>query len=382
MNRTHYGDIRQCNFSRNPVESDKMVSLVSTGKSIRRSVVVIMCCIVPCAGAVLGDNIIYCRFSFAENRCPVDSGEPQFRAYLLFGGKAKTVKTFSAPNARHDGGPHVVATRADVLQSPIAVTTDSHHRLFVSDAGAGVVHIFDFVHSTYSVLERGRDRFGNPSSLAVDNHDNVYVIDMSAKNVVIYDSTGRFQSHFWKLREGEASLEDPTAIAIDRDTGLVYVCDRQRHLVMVMDDRGRLISNIGKIGGGSEPGEFRLPTLVVVEHGELFVLDAGNARIQILDTAGNFRQAIYIAYAGRGTGLAVDNQSNIYVSNPVLNHIQVFGQDGQLLDTLDLSTIKNADFIRPSSLWVDSRNCLYVVDSQSNRIGLFQIGGPDTHRCR
>ena len=382
MNRTHYGDIRQCNFSRNPVESDKMVSLVSTGKSIWRSVVVIMCCIVPCAGAVLETTL----FTVASPSPKTDVQSTQ--ASLSF------VRTFSSAEKLRRSKPFLVrmldmmaghnnaATRADVLQSPIAVTTDSHHRLFVSDAGAGVVHIFDFVHSTYSVLERGRDRFGNPSSLAVDNHDNVYVIDMSAKNVVIYDSTGRFQSHFWKLREGEASLEDPTAIAIDRDTGLVYVCDRQRHLVMVMDDRGRLISNIGKIGGGSEPGEFRLPTLVVVEHGELFVLDAGNARIQILDTAGNFRQAIYIAYAGRGTGLAVDNQSNIYVSNPVLNHIQVFGQDGQLLDTLDLSTIKNADFIRPSSLWVDSRNCLYVVDSQSNRIGLFQIGGPDTHRCR
>jgi sugar lactone lactonase YvrE len=114
---------------------------------------------------------------------------------------------------------------------------------------------------------------------------------------------------------------------------------------------------------------------VVVSGGEVFVLDAGNTRIQILDTAGHYRRAINLAYADHRTGLAVDNQGNIYVSDPVLNQIQVFRREGQALYIFDARTIQGANFSHPSGMWIDGGQWLYVVDSESNRVGLFQISG-------
>jgi hypothetical protein len=70
------------------------------------------------------------------------------------------------------------------------------------------------------------------------------------------------------------------------------------------------------------------------------------------------------------------------VTDSVLNQIQVFGHDGQRLYTLDPSTIKGANFTRPSGLWVDAGDCLYVVDSQSNLVDLFQISGENARQCR
>jgi hypothetical protein len=52
-----------------------------------------------------------------------------------------------------------------------------------------------------------------------------------------------------------------------------------------MDERGRLIGKIGKRGGGDDPGGFGLPSQAGVGGGDLFVLDIGSTRIQILDTA-------------------------------------------------------------------------------------------------
>jgi sugar lactone lactonase YvrE len=153
-------------------------------------------------------------------------------------------------------------------------------------------------------------------------------------------------------------------------------------MIIIMDDRGRVIGKIGKRGGGDRPGEFRLPSQVVVGGGELFVLDAGNTRIQILDTAGNFRRAINLAYAEARSGLTVDNQGNIYVSDPALNQIQVFRHDGHRLYTFDPSTIKGANFGHPSALWVDAGSYLYAVDSESHRVGLFQIGGQNARQCQ
>jgi DNA-binding beta-propeller fold protein YncE len=73
--------------------------------------------------------------------------------------------------------------------------------------------------------------------------------------------------------------------------------------------------------------------------------------------------------------LAVDNRGNIYVSDSDLNQIQILGHEGQTLYTFDPSTIKGANFSHPSGMWVDESRSIYVVDSQSNRVGLFQING-------
>jgi len=351
------------------------------GKSIRQSAcVLLVCCIVPGLAAAWDTT-------FATSSQPEQTNVQQ--ANLSF------VRAFSsADEVRRPLNPvldltlDIIAghkdpvTRVDALQSPSAVTTDSNHRVFVADPGAKAVHVFDFIHSKYALLEKGSDRLGTPVSLAVDGRDNLYVIDKSSSTVLIYDSAGKFRGYFGKLRGGESYFDSPAGIAIDRITGRIYVCDTLRHMVIIMDDRGRLISKIGKRGGGDRPGEFRLPSQVVVAGSELFVLDAGNTRIQILDTAGHFRRAINLAYADNRTGLTVDNQGNIYVSDPDLNQIQVFRHEGQPLYTFDPRTIKGGNFSHPSGMWVDAGSCLYVVDSQSNRVGLFQIGGQNARQCQ
>lgn len=279
-------------------------------------------------------------------------------------------------------GPKDLVPREDVLRSPIALTTDSNERVFVADPGAKSVHVFDFVHSKYSLLDRGNDRLRSPVALTVDGRDNLYVIDDTSRTILVYDSAGKFHRSFGRLSGGESYFESPAAIAIDSTTGHIYVCDRHRHMIIIMDDRGRIIGTVGKRGGGDRPGEFRLPSQVVVAGGELFVLDAGNTRIQILDTAGHFRRAINLPYADHRTGLAVDNQGNAYVSDPVLNQIQVFSREGRPLYRFDPGTAKDANFSHPSVMWVHAGYCLYVVDSQSNRVGLFQISGENATQCR
>src|SRR5579864_9652012 len=97
-------------------------------------------------------------------------------------------------------------------------------------------------------------------------------------------------------------------------------------MIFVMNQRGRVIRKLGSRGGGDHPGEFRLPSQVVV---------FGNEP---------------------------------YVSDPVLNQIQVFGHEGQKLYIFDPSTIKGTNFSHPSGMWVDAGRYLYAVDSQSNRV--------------
>ena len=356
---------------------------MSVGKSIRRSICALLVCRILPGPASAWDT------TFATSSQPAQTDVQQASANLSF------VRAFSsADEVRRPLNPLLnltldivagskdPATRVDALQSPSAVTTDSNHRVFVADPRANAVHVFDFIRSRYGLLDRGGDRLGTPVSLAVDGRDNLYVIDQRSRTVLVYDSAGKFRGYLGKLRGGESYFDSPAGITIDRTTGRIYVCDTHRHMVIILDSRGRPNGKIGTRGGGDRPSEFRLPSQVVVGGGELFVLDAGNKRIQILDTAGHFRRAINLAYADNRTGLAVDNQGKVYVSDPVLNQIQVFGHGGQPLYTFDPRTVKGANFSHPSAMWVDAGYCLYVVDSQSSRVGLFQISGQNARQCQ
>ena len=352
------------------------------GKAIRWSASVLLaCCIVP-GPAVARDTI------FATPAQPAQPDVQEPSANLRF------VRAFSSADDVRPGHPllgltlDILAgrkepeTRVDALQSPSAVTTDSNHRVFVADPDAKAVHVFDFTHSKYGLLKRSGGPPLTPISLAVDGQDNLYVIDRSSTTVLIYDSAGKFSGYLGKVGEGESYFETPAGITIDRTTGRIYVSDTLRHMVIIMGNRGRVIGKIGKRGGGDEPGEFRLPGQVAVGSGELFVLDAGNSRIQIFDTAGHFRRAFNLPYADNRTGLTVDNQGNIYVSDPDLNQIQVFSHEGKWLYTFDPTTIEGANFSHPLAMWVDAGYCLYVVDSQSHRVGLFQISGQNARQCQ
>ena len=57
-------------------------------------------------------------------------------------------------------------------------------------------------------------------------------------------------------------------------------------------------------------------------------------------------------------GLALDSQGRLFVADRGNNRIQIFDQDGKLLDTWK-------QFGKPCSLFIDKKDILYVVDSDS-----------------
>jgi hypothetical protein len=279
-------------------------------------------------------------------------------------------------------GPADPTSHIESLQSPAAVVTDAIGRIFVADPGAKSIHVFDPPHSKYSLLDAGEDRLGSPIALAVDSDDNLYVIDENSRTILVYNSAGKFRRRLGELHGGESYFEQPTGIAINRSTGWIYICDSRRNMVVVMDGRGHLVSRLGQRGGGEESGDFRAPTQAVVAGKELFVLDTGNRRVQIFDLTGHFRRAIKAVITDARAGLAVDNELNVYVSDPALKVIQVFAHDGHPLYTYDPTATAEGEFSRPTGMWVSPENCLYLVDSGNRRrLDLFQIAGHEGHQC-
>ena len=267
------------------------------------------------------------------------------------------------------------------LQEPYSVTTDSTHRIFITDIKAATVHVFDPVHSQYSVL-RGGHPLRSPVGIATDREGNVYVSDSSLQEILVYDSKGKFNHYLKKSRGHESYFASPRGIAVDTAaTEHIYVCDTNRHMLIVLDKKGHVLTRVGTRGGGKGPGEFRYPTQVVAFGDEIAVLDSGNSRVQILDSQGHFLSEVRLAYASNRTGLAMDNDKNLYLTDAELNRLQVFNGDGKLLYEFGEAGTTPGQFNGMSGIWVNSENCLYVVDTQNKRVQLFQIIRPNSDGC-
>jgi hypothetical protein len=243
-----------------------------------------------------------------------------------------------------------------------------------------VVHVFDFANHEYWLLGAG-NHLRSPLGIATDREGNVYVSDSSLRTVFVYDSRGKFLHYLKKPRGNESYFDAPRGIAIDPVTERVYVCDTPRHMVIILDKKGHVLGTVGKRGGGSAPAEFKNPTQVVARAGEIFVLDVGNSRVQIVDQRGQFKREIRLANVDNRAGLAVDAEGKVYITDPEIEHLQAFDHDGRLLYSFGQPGASAGQFNWISGAWVDSGSCLYVVDSENKRVQLFQIAGARAGSC-
>jgi NHL repeat len=235
--------------------------------------------------------------------------------------------------------------------------------------------------------------WGSTSAVDVDlDGTSIWVAERCGANsctgsmlpsVLKFDSTGRLVKSF-----GAGLLLSPHGIHVDRQ-GNVWVTDcactgRQRavadsalppmgHQVFKFSPDGRLLMTLGSAGGAREPGYFWQPNdVLVAPNGDIFVAEghssAATANARILRFAPDGRLLASWGTRGSGPGefdqphaLAMDSRGRLFVGDRSNNRIQIFTLDGTLLDTW-------YQFSRPSGLWIDANDNLYVADSESGSV--------------
>ena len=110
-------------------------------------------------------------------------------------------------------------------------------------------------------------------------------------------------------------LGRPLGLAIDEDAEELYVADYKRNVVTVFNYDGRLKRTIGRTGQG--PGEFLQPVDVDLAAGKLHVLEAGNYRVSILDTNGEYLASFEVGPLSSDQKIAVSSDGRrIYLNEP------------------------------------------------------------------
>lgn len=266
--------------------------------------------------------------------------------------------------------------RQVVLQRPVAGAVDERGRIFVTDASRQAVFVFDEKAGEMLVWEKaeGLTGFVSPVGIAVGAEGDVYVADAELGIVARLDSRGNPRAAI-----GRGVLVRPAGIARDAARRLLYVADTYAHEVKVFDEHGALVKRIGRRGEGR--GELNYPTHVAFSGGELYVTDTMNSRIQVFTPEGEALErrfgtrGLYVGNLVRPKGVAVDNESHVYVIESYYDHLLVFGRDGEFLLPIGGTGQETGRFYLPAGIWVDSRNRVFVADMFNGRVVVFQFLG-------
>ncbi|HEY6258016.1 MAG TPA: peptidyl-alpha-hydroxyglycine alpha-amidating lyase family protein [Xanthobacteraceae bacterium] len=214
------------------------------------------------------------------------------------------------------------------------------------------------------------DRDGR-SMWAFDRCEGNECAESNLNPIFKFDPTGKMAANF-----GSGIFAAPHGLHADRD-GNVWATDFQAkngkgHTVTKFSPDGKVLMTLGKAGmAGTNDSHDLLnapSNVLVAPNGDVFVADGHggntNARIVKFTSDGKFIKA----WGSKGTApgqfdtphmLAMDSAGRLFVADRVNNRIQVFDQDGQFLDEWK-------QFGRPSGVFIDKKDNIYVSDSQSD----------------
>ena len=244
----------------------------------------------------------------------------------------------------------------------------------------------------WAKLPAGRT-WGSTSAVDIDKDGvSIWVAERCQANTCLnsdldpimkFDANGNMVTSF-----GKGLLIFPHGIHVDRD-GNIWVTDGQDnrprteggaqpekligHNVYKFSPDGRLLLTLGKPGGAREPDYFWQPNdVLTLPNGEILVAEGhasgatANARILRFDRTGKFIDAW--GKKGSGVGeldqphaLAMDSQGRIFIGDRSNNRIVIIDQKWNVLDTW-------YQFSRPSGIYIDANDNIYVADSESGSV--------------
>ncbi len=324
-----------------------------------------------------------------------------------------TIAGNHTPGFSGDGGP---ATAAQ-LDHPTAVAVSSKGEVYIADNNNSRVRVVGrdgVIRTVMGTGETGMQHEELPAletnivsayGIAVDPSDNLYVFSRGHNKLfkVGADGTGRLLSGDGRRAfDGDggpasaAHFNSANHMVAD-DAGNLYIADSGNRRVRKIDAKGIVttIDFTGEEGFSGDGGPATQATMTGGSaiardaSGNLFVADFNNHRIRKISTDG-----IVTTIAGTGekrfngdglpattanlgepTGVDVDRDGNVFISDQVNNRVRVVTADGLLHTVAGVGKIgwtgdggpaEEAKIFIPDILDVDAEGNVYFADHQNN----------------
>src|SRR5712692_7978221 len=235
------------------------------------------------------------------------------------------------------------------------------------------------IEEGWGTLPDGR-KWGGTIGVDIDRDGNIWVFERCGETscagsnlapIIKLDPSGKVLKMF-----GAGMFNQPHGFHVDRD-GNVWASDAtgkdgKGHQVFKFSPDGKVLMTLGKAGvAGDGPDTFNRPCdVVTAPNGDIFVADGhggeSNSRIVKFSKDGKFIKT----WGKKGTGpgefdtphaLAFDSKGRLFVGDRNNNRIEIFDQAGNFIDQW-------RQFSRPSGIFIDKHDVIYVADSESNSV--------------
>lgn len=178
------------------------------------------------------------------------------------------------------------------LSKPYSIAVTSYGQMWVANPGTGQINLYNVDRSPASV-----DGTGAPvapvmcsnsvAGIALDANDDLYVIDpgdATGRVVKKYDPSGHtlLDAFGYMNGNGAGYFENPTHLAVDNRNGDLYVVDAGNNRIQHFGDRDGHYTYLSEFGGmGSANGQLNNPYDIAIDKdGFIYVSDTQNNRIE------------------------------------------------------------------------------------------------------
>ena len=115
----------------------------------------------------------------------------------------------------------------------------------------------------------------------------------------------------------------PYGIDFDSSTKTLFIVDHLGNRIVQTDTTGQILNSWGSQGNAL--GRFDSPTyLSISPHGEIYVAEENNKRIQVFNTSGEIIAVFGSGVISRAQGIAFDASNNIYIADADYHYIFKF----------------------------------------------------------
>jgi len=294
--------------------------------------------------------------------------------------------------------------------------------LYVADRGNHRIQVFssDGIYlGSFGEKGEKEGQLREPFDVAVDYRGYVYVADYGNSRIQVFTPDGRFKRNYYNLKR-------PVSIEID-ETGFLVV-DSEDYKIKKFDFSDRLIFTAGTKGDG--PGQFMRPSGIALSpDGYVYVSDARKNTLQVfaperfpvpsvefmpprdsvnlinevnikasdvcwwgeaLYAVSSEDNAIYVIEGGSvrrvitgsdkyrlksPSGIAIDRDGYIWVSDTGNDRIVKFSQDGKPVAEYGGSGSREGRFSSPRGIYISPKGIVYVADSGNGRVQILSTDG-------
>ena len=167
------------------------------------------------------------------------------------------------------------------IKKPYGTTVNSKGQIIVAELKGNCVSILTAEgEKVRSICADATGKALNyPTGIAVDNDDNIYVVDNNNHRIVKFSSDGKFIAAVGTKGSNHLQFQNPFGICFNKRNNMLYIADQYNHRVQVLFTDLKFVKSFGS--NGTEMGQFDYPKCVASDNANnLYVTDRNNHRVQ------------------------------------------------------------------------------------------------------